>query len=382
MEDAPLGKINSTYVYLNGGYESNLVFAEECYEANKETGELIGTAFAVRDMFEIVDSLGEDGMLRYYGLSYGTALGSYAAAMFPDRIESMILDANIDPYEYQDGSYLTNLADLDASFEKFLEMCIKSGDRCSLAKYTEAETVEDLYSALNAVFEPLADEATESLEGAITYTTLKFVGIQQPLYFAYQWPDLADALTSLLNGSTADSAETDAADADAADAPAPYDRGIDSVNGIRCGDSLTRITSPEEYLDTIKAQAEISSFGDVGYQHTWLCSVWPFTAKEQYTGTFEVKTRNPILYINGEYDPATSISAAKNASAGFEGSVVLTHGGFGHGVMFHGSECTDNAIKTYLEDGTLPEEGTVCEPDVPNPWDLTSLVQEVEGADS
>jgi len=33
-------------------------------------------------------------------MSYSTALGATIAAMFPDRIRTMILDANLNPHEY------------------------------------------------------------------------------------------------------------------------------------------------------------------------------------------------------------------------------------------------------------------------------------------
>lgn len=43
------------------------VVADACNTSAQETGGLIGTAFVVRDMMRIVDALGEDGMLRYWG---------------------------------------------------------------------------------------------------------------------------------------------------------------------------------------------------------------------------------------------------------------------------------------------------------------------------
>lgn len=68
---------------------------------------------------QIVDALGEDGMLRYYGMyqhgsfvleifivpgfSYGTALGATIAAMFPDRIDKMVLDGVVNVHQYYAG---------------------------------------------------------------------------------------------------------------------------------------------------------------------------------------------------------------------------------------------------------------------------------------
>ena len=43
------------------------IVAESCGARLNETGDLVGLAFAARDMMQIVDALGEDGMLRYWG---------------------------------------------------------------------------------------------------------------------------------------------------------------------------------------------------------------------------------------------------------------------------------------------------------------------------
>lgn len=94
--------------------------ARNCSERLSNTGDLVGMAFTARDMFQIVDALGEDGKLRYWGecgigraklrarggltgllgISGGTTLGATAAAMFPDRIDKVILDGVMNAHEY------------------------------------------------------------------------------------------------------------------------------------------------------------------------------------------------------------------------------------------------------------------------------------------
>lgn len=39
-------------------------------EENIKGGELVGTAFVARDLMEVVDALGEDGKLRYWGKAF------------------------------------------------------------------------------------------------------------------------------------------------------------------------------------------------------------------------------------------------------------------------------------------------------------------------
>ena len=41
--------------------------AKACYAADNKTRSYLGTGFVARDLISVVDALGEDGMLRYWG---------------------------------------------------------------------------------------------------------------------------------------------------------------------------------------------------------------------------------------------------------------------------------------------------------------------------
>lgn len=71
--------------------------------AGAEYTTLIGTAFVARDINAIAEAIGEDGLIRYLGYSYGTLLGATVAAMFPDKVDKVILDGNINPNDYYRG---------------------------------------------------------------------------------------------------------------------------------------------------------------------------------------------------------------------------------------------------------------------------------------
>jgi pimeloyl-ACP methyl ester carboxylesterase len=321
--------INSTERLLNGGWDDAESLAEACYSTMNATGELIGTAFVARDMVEIIDALGEDGLLRYWGLSYGSQLGSTFAAMFPERVDRVLLDAVVNPHDYAAGHWGDYLVDADKTLLAFLDECAKAKDRCALVQYTGLKTAVDLLEVLNAGLEPLLQNSTTGYEGWLAYSSVKQY-IYSQLYWPKQWPALAETITGVLNGSL-----TDLAPSTQAPAPEPYNLGVDSINGIRCSDALWHASSPEEILDQVEYQATVSeSFSDVGYEFTWACAAWKMEAKEQYTGNFSVKTKFPILLVNGAFDVATPLVSAFNASAGFEDSVVLTHNGYGVSLLF------------------------------------------------
>lgn len=88
-------------------------------------------------------------------------------------------------------------------------------------------------------------------------------------------------------------------------------------------------------------------------------------AKEKYLGNLTVSTRHPALIIGNTFDPVTPLKSARNTSADLLESVVLQHDGYGHVSIEQASVCTAKVIQAYLDDGTLPEPGSICEVDVP-----------------
>lgn len=303
---------NLTERFLDSGWDESVLYADACYEAMNATGQFIGTVFAVRDMLKILDALGEDGQLRYWGPSYGSYLGATFAAMFPERVERMLLESVVNPRDYAVGHWGNYLVDADKTFAAFLDECEKNRDRCALARNST-----DLLATVNEYLETL-----DKTNSASPYYLVK-MQIYQHLYFPRTWPILAETLAGLVNGTL------QPADLTPPPTQNPYDLGLDDINGIRCSDALWQADSAEDILDQVKYQANISSFSDTMYGHTWICAAWRMRAKERYRGNFKAKTNFPILFVNGEYDVATPMISAVNASAGFEGSVLLTHGGYG-----------------------------------------------------
>lgn len=117
---------NSSDTKLGESWAITKVYTDVCANnANVTTsGGYIGTAYTARDYMSVVDALGEDGLLRYWGktrnsdtvlvadgrllgMSYGTVLGATIAAMFPDRIDRMILDGVMNIHEYWHSQYVS-----------------------------------------------------------------------------------------------------------------------------------------------------------------------------------------------------------------------------------------------------------------------------------
>jgi hypothetical protein len=120
------------------------------------------------------------------------------------------------------------------------------------------------------------------------------------------------------------------------------------------------------------------SWNDPIAQDFSMCYSWPFYAAEQYSGDFTAKTHHPVLYVNPTWDPVTPLASARNSSSTLEGSVVLEHRGHGHSVFAQPSLCTATYMRDYMIDGTLPDEDTVCEPDISTFTNMTRQERALE----
>ncbi|KAF9641105.1 alpha/beta-hydrolase [Lasiodiplodia theobromae] len=344
------------------------LLVESCEANNKDTGSLIGTAFVARDMMRIVDALGEDGLLRYWGLSYGTTLGATVAAMFPDRMDRVILDGVQNPHEYYHGHDIEMFTDTDKTFAGVLSACVEAGpERCALAgsNRTAASLEKDVYSLMEEL-----KQRPIPLSGILIDYHLVRGYILLGLYNPVNYPSIMALLDGLLSKNL-----TVITEAMAGSASVTASAGNDAQKGIQCGDKGADVSAwadparngfDKTILPAMEALNERSRLaGDTSAGLSATCGRWRTQAKERYTGDFNVKTKHPIMLIGSMFDPVTPLVSAKNVSEGFEGSVALQHNGFGHTSPAQISLCTTKAVQAYLVNGTLPEPGTVCEVDVP-----------------
>ncbi|KAL3420721.1 hypothetical protein PVAG01_07166 [Phlyctema vagabunda] len=360
------GAGNSSDVALGRNWAAGSIYANNCYtnEDARSKGHLINTAYVARDMMQIVDALGEDGLLRYWGFSYGTALGATVVAMFPDRVDRVILDGVLNPHQYYTQPDVESISDTDATFSGFIAECFKTtDDKCALRKNyaSPIELEEALYDLIYELkYNPIPYEGV-----ILDYNSLKGL-IRPSLYAVFYWEPLARVLNALLTKDL--NLLTEALEYLLAIFPGFFVSGTpdDSAFGIHCADKAWRADSLAEARPDIDAMIQKSKLmGDIFVPLLSQCAQWKMEARERYTGDFQVKTRNPVLIIGNTYDPATSIKSAYNLSSGFEGSVVLRHDGYGHCSSGQPSICTSKVIQNYFQNGELPAPGTVCEVDVP-----------------
>lgn len=148
-------------------------------------------------------------------------------------------------------------------------------------------------------------------------------------------------------------------DADFADPDGPYQRG--EKQGIPFW---------KDYVNTLRNQSSI--FGSWWSGIASRCSGWRTRPKWRFTGPFTTPPADPslkegvpaapILFTSSRLDPVTPLYTAYLLSNDHPGSAVLIHETVGHcAALTAWSDCFNEAIRAYFDDGIMPENGTVCD---------------------
>ncbi|KAJ6439310.1 nedd8-like protein [Purpureocillium lavendulum] len=337
--------------------------AEACYAAHKKTQRFLGTGSVARDLISVVDALGEDGMLRYWGFSYGTTLGATVASMFPERIDKLIIDGVQNPHEYYHADAdFEEWSDSDRVFSEVFLSCVKAGP--TLCPFASANmTGEQLEKTAWKLTEQLKTNPIPVKGGAsLTYAGMRGF-FADAVYGPNSWGSLATLLALIASNRTQTPAFYKVYEA--------MDFKLNStlvtyppLYGIHCSDKTVRLKSLDEFRPVQERLSKISKVMDgTDTDVSMTCAQWKSDAAGPYKGDFHVKTKNPILLATNKYDGHTPIRSAVNVSSGFEGSGMLVVNGFGHTTLAQPSVCTIEQTVAYWHNRTLPAKGFVCEVD-------------------
>ncbi|KAH7091391.1 alpha/beta hydrolase fold-domain-containing protein [Paraphoma chrysanthemicola] len=327
--------------------------SDECAKF-REQNALIGTAYVARDIKAIAEALGEDGLIRYLGYSYGTLLGATTAAMFPESIDRMVLDGNINPTDYYYGLGEESVAAFDPSVSRFFDLCAEAGpDNCAIA--VDGQTGAQLKQTYDDFLSSITYEQSYDIRGEF------FGSLYAPSDFAAQ----AEALEGYYNNSTGSErrslrrrqSEEDEEEEDDENS-AGFDPTLSeaantpmALEGITCGDW---IITPEASVDAFKEYLAIWKRND---------------AREKYMGGFRgIATKTPILFVNTQFDPVTPLVSAQNSSSGFIGSRLLVSTASGHCSTRQPSSELDAQIRQYFVDASFPTVQKIYNPDQANPF--------------
>ncbi|KZP14819.1 hypothetical protein FIBSPDRAFT_796394 [Athelia psychrophila] len=353
---------------------------KRCEERSGNFLPFVGTAANARDVARMSDAIdGSGSEINYWGFSYGSVLGQYIIALFPERLGRVIIDgvvyAPIWGAEPAVDMYNQLLTDTDSAYHGFAALCAQAGpDRCALASNnsTADSILEDIRVLIQTLYDPYGD-LDESLARSSSIRLNIFMRLQVP---RGTWPALARFLKSqqdLVNAhdgeeiTLASLAVSEAYDAlhnketlERHTRVWPYDF-YSNYWSIICSDGPDYDgTSTRDMFDTIVEACKLSdTFGPMWpTEGGWPCHHWKTRAVERVTH-FSVKPKHPVLILSNEYDSVTSIANAykilENTFAKGDAGLGIREG-YGHCSYSTKSSCLTHVIQNYVRNWTLPED--------------------------
>ncbi|KAG9661421.1 hypothetical protein KCU64_g2571, partial [Aureobasidium melanogenum] len=404
IRDWELGSINASDVAFGRMWAMSKAKGESCAVTTGEADikQHATTAYVARDVLEIIEKHGEwreiearrlskdhsyetregyepkrtsyrpgQEKLLYWGVSYGTYIGSTFAAMYPDRVERLVLDGVVDTIDNQHGVWYTDLMDTEKTMNSFYQYCADAGyPACALANSNSSTEPAHVEQRTLAVIENLRCDpvvVVDPLPEVITSHDLRML-IFQSLYKPIRmFPTLANTIAELEKGNGSNSAQIlkpyHSLSCQTTSIDPVFD--IDAETAILCTDADDQTsTNRTEFASFATKIMEVSpTIGDIYAAIRMQCIHYPLRAQYRYNGPWEASTSNPILFIGNTKDPVTpSINAFKMAKR-LKNSSVLIQDSAGHCSLAAYSECTTQHIRRYFQTGELPPANTTCQPD-------------------
>ena len=326
-----------------------------CSDRSGEMLPHVGTVDVARDL-DILRAVLGDEVLYYLGGSYGTDIGAKFAELFPDRVGRLVLDGAIDPTLTGEEFLLGQAAGAERALTAYLQACV-AGEDCPLGQSAaEARsTLMDLLAVIDATPLPTEDDARPLTQ------SLAILGIVLPLYLSPDqgYPLLNLALERALAGDG--SALLLLADQYLRrNSDGTYDGNLNEANAaVNCVDRSWE--KDVQAIATRIPEFEQASavFGPYLGWSGLVCAQWPVPPARSAPVT--AVGAAPILVVGTTGDLATPYEWAESLADQLESGVLLTYDGSGHTAYRRGSTCIDDAVDTYLIDGTVPEDGVRCE---------------------
>jgi pimeloyl-ACP methyl ester carboxylesterase len=358
---------------LAGTLESARLYGEYCAANAGPLLSHMSTANVARDMDMVRQALGDE-QLSYFGVSYGTHLGSVYANLFTHHVRAMVIDGNLDAVAWTTGvddeaddipfdTRIQSGAGGAATIDAFLAECADAGpDKCALA--IDGDPFDKWYSLLDRLRqEPISLPQPDGTATTLTYS--EFVELTVSVLYGSpaEWPLLASAIQGVFADASVPAAVgTMERLALQAKRPlgfaeeSPFD---DSFAAVTCSETDNPdnqdawITNAEEQADLYGAAGEFWAWGSLP------CATWPVVDEDRYAGPWDIPTDIPILLINNFFDPATSFESAVELFDELGNVQFLPVAGYGH-VAFGKSTCVNTAVETYLLALETPPDDTVC----------------------
>ena len=314
-----------------------------CVERSEALLPRLGTTEAARDLDLLRRAVG-DSRLTYLGLSYGTLLGQYYAAMFPGRVRAMALDGVLpadrsvrDPLRLDREMF----AAAEAGLETFFSWCRRSTASCGFG-------AGDPEAAFDALVRQLDGNLVEHPGRHDLVTGGVLMGeAYQALAEPASWPAFADRLRDLSMQQLP-----------TRDLPTGENDVLAGYLGNTCLDQETPpdLSVHDRHVRAaVRVAPRIGRFG--GYAQV-KCGLWPVDTAH-HRGSWQHRGPTPLLVVSNTHDPYVPRAWAHKIADDTGNARLL--GVRGHGHMALGrSDCVDEAVFNYLTRTRLPAPNASC----------------------
>jgi pimeloyl-ACP methyl ester carboxylesterase len=318
-------------------------FVAGCVERSSALLPYVSTVSTARDMDLLRQALGEE-QISYLGVSYGTALGSAYATLFPERVRAMVLDSAFDLSAPLAEWIVPRAAAEERALTLVLEQCA-ADSACPFHNDGDPFTAfDELMVQLDT--EPLIVDGAEVGLGRAIRAVFAGLIVEEHRFWP-DWSDLVRALAEAQDGNGRLLLDFDVYGS------------VESQLAIECLD-WPRPTS-EELVAMLDAVLVASSrLGPLWVEGPLVCSVWP--AEPDPPPSLTAAGAGPILVVGSTGDIATPLQSSRDLADHLAEGVLLVVEANNHGAYFIGPDnlCVMETVDRYLTDLELPTDESRC----------------------
>ncbi|WP_425549382.1 alpha/beta fold hydrolase [Actinomadura miaoliensis] len=354
----------STWIRSSGldrrSFDRGVAFARDlarrCARAHPDTLPHISTRNIARDMDVVRGALGER-KVSYNGGSYGTYLGAVYAAMFPGRLDRVLLDSAVDPERWSPRLIHGTEPANEAALRDWAGWAARRDDTYHLGA-TQDEVLGTVRRIIESAAErPLPIVGLPGVDDTIVPVTL-FDLIDRDRDEGRA--EFTDAVVQLKKAAGGTPVEATGA---LKDDLVFQLRGDESRYGsaqsaIICGDAAAPRDPQVYWRDVRKDLKRHPVFGGLG-ANTNPCAFWAWAPREPLT---EAAVELPALLVGATGDTRTIYRDTVSLHEALNGSRLITlkanvHAPYQSG---YGDRCVDDKVNDYLLTGRLPGRDVVC----------------------
>ncbi|CAI6332880.1 unnamed protein product [Periconia digitata] len=353
-------------------FEAATAFGKWCTKFNENTDAKYANTVAVaQDMANYIEKAAKlkgkdpkEAKLNYYGVSYGTVLGSVYASLFPTRLGRFVLDGVADALEYYTGTYASNVRDVDQVMGDFFKFCNAAGpDKCALW----ADTPDAISKRARAIVESVRKDPIPVVDTAVVQypTVIRYEEVMQLVFTAMyspleNWPIIAQILADVEGRNGNSAAQRLSLVPITMLGPPALVGGLDAVRRKQ-----NNFDTFEKWTAHLERMTEESEWGADAWASLGLAvkdlEITPPISQQFNDTSFNVQTNAPILFVSNTHDPATPIHGARKMHSLFPGSGLLVQEAPGHVASLSAvSTCTLGLIGQFYATGQLPPANTTC----------------------